>query len=110
MHDSGGHVTAHVDAQGSGYLTVADAMTADGWSVTVDGRAASLLVGDHGLATVAVPAGAHTVDFRYWPPGFSTGLILTGVGGVLLVVLIVLEMRRRRRPPGQVTGAGSASG
>lgn len=94
-----GSVTVEVRAAGAGYLTVADAMTAPGWTVRVDGHRAALLIGDHALGTVAVPAGRHTVSFRYDPPGFRIGAAATGLGLLCLVALVVLQRRRRLPVP-----------
>jgi uncharacterized membrane protein YfhO len=99
LHDDSGRIDVRVQAQGSGYLTVADAMTVPGWSVTVDGRPAKLLVGDDAFGTVSVPSGTHAVAFRYSAPGFHAGLAMSGVGVAGVVVLMLLDQRRRR--PGQ---------
>lgn len=97
--DVGGLVSATVDAAGAGYVTLADSLTRKGWSVTVDGRRASLLVADHALGAVAVPAGHHQISFRYSPPGLRAGLGLTVVGLVSLAGLLIGDavLRRRRR-------------
>jgi hypothetical protein len=96
LRDDPGRIGVRVQAQGSGYLTVADAMVLRGWSVTVDGKHAPLLVGDHALGTVAVPAGVHTVEFRYHSPGFHAGLALSGLGLAGVIAMVVFDRRRRR--------------
>ena len=47
----------------------------------MDGAAASILPGRH--LAVAVTAGAHTVRFRYAPPGLVEGLALGGVAAAV---------------------------
>ncbi|HEX2132070.1 MAG TPA: YfhO family protein [Actinophytocola sp.] len=97
-------IEATVDAQGAGYLVVADALQV-GWEATVDGEPAELVPADHGLVAVAVPEGRHTVSLRYAAPYDNAGLWLTVGTGVLLVGLVVVDqllLRRRRHRREQV--------
>jgi hypothetical protein len=61
------------------------------WKVTVDGAPASLLRANYLMRGVAIPAGPHTVEFKYAPP--IAGLIVSIVGvltalGILGIVLV----------------------
>jgi hypothetical protein len=78
-----------VNAQGSGYLVLDDAIQS-GWKVTVDGAPATLLAADHAYVAVNVPAGQHTIRFWYpqpwsgpgpWISGFTILLLLGSLGG-----------------------------
>ena len=64
----------------------------DGWSVTVDGRDARPLRVDSVLRGVSVPAGTHTVSWRYQAPGLRAGLALS-VLGLLLIAALALWRR-----------------
>ncbi|MFD0744049.1 YfhO family protein [Phytohabitans flavus] len=88
-----------VDAQGAGYLVLADAIQPT-WQVTVDGKRADLVRADHALAAVAVPQGKHTVRFSYAPSGHDLGKWLTISTGAILLLAVLGEwwwLRRRRR-------------
>ena len=93
-------VSATVDAQGAGYLVVADADQV-GWKASVDGHSATLRAADQGLVAVAVPAGKHVVTLTYSAPRATLGLAVTAVSAVILVAGVVGEWwwwpRRRRR-------------
>lgn len=93
-------VEATVDAQGAGYLVVADADQV-GWEATVDGEPAELVPADQGVVAVAVPEGRHEVALRYAAPYDNAGLWLTLSTAVLLIALVVVDNvflgRRRRR-------------
>jgi Bacterial membrane protein YfhO len=92
-------VSATVDAQGAGYLVVADSDQV-GWKATVDGRSAPLRAADQGVVAVAVPAGRHVVTLTYAAPRAALGLAATGATAVVLVAAVVGEwwwIRRRRR-------------
>ncbi|GAA3389651.1 YfhO family protein [Cryptosporangium minutisporangium] len=87
-----------VDAEGAGYLVLADAIQPT-WRVTVDGRSADLVRADHGLAAVHVPAGTHTIEFAYAPKYADLGAWISAGTAVLLVVAVAgeyLHLRRRR--------------
>ncbi|EXG81430.1 YfhO family protein [Cryptosporangium arvum] len=87
-----------VDAEGAGYLVLADAIQST-WRVTVDGRPADLVRADHGLAAVHVPAGTHTIDFSYAPKYAGLGAWLSAGTAILLVAAVTGEwwyLRRRR--------------
>lgn len=85
-----------VDADGSGYLVVADSLT-EGWRATLDGRTVPIVRADHALAAVRVEAGRHVVVLEYRPPGQRLGLALSGVDGAFLVGLALAARRTRRR-------------
>jgi hypothetical protein len=88
-----------VDAEGDGYLVVADADQV-GWQATVDGEPAELLAADQGVVAVAVPEGRHTVQLRYVAPYGNAGLWLSLFTVVLLIGVVVadqLVLRRRGR-------------
>jgi hypothetical protein len=77
-------ITTSVDAQGAGYLVVADADQV-GWSASVDGRGAALVPADQGLVAVHVPEGTHTVVLRYDLPHQTAA---TWASIAMVVVLI----------------------
>ena len=95
VDDSGGHISADVDAAGAGYLVIADALQQPGWSVSIDGHAAKLVAADHAMGAVAVPAGVHRVTFEYHAPGQVAGAALSGVAVVLMIGIGILQRRRR---------------
>lgn len=106
LADGTDEITTTVDAQGSGYLVVADADQV-GWQATVDGRRADLVKADQGLVAVNVPAGTHTVALRYSLPQQTVGTWASGAVGLSLAAVPAGEwwwQRRRRRPgdPGAV--------
>ena len=100
--DDGAHIAADVTATGAGYLVVADAIQQDGWSVTVDGNAATLVHADAAMGAVAVPAGKHHVAFTYRAPLQRLGAALSA-GTALIMLGVLFWARRRRRPESAVT-------
>jgi hypothetical protein len=77
-------------------LVLAD-MAAPGWTTQVDGRDVPLLTADLVLRAVAVPAGEHTVAFRYRDPAVRAGLTVSVIGAIFTVALVAISFLPRRR-------------
>ncbi|MEZ0089260.1 YfhO family protein [Streptacidiphilus sp. EB129] len=104
-------VSTTVNAQGAGYLVVADADQA-GWAASVDGKPTALVAADQGLVAVDVPAGHHTVSLRLAVPHATSALVLSASTAGLMLVAVVGEFcwLRRRRAGTAPPGAGTAQG
>lgn len=68
----------------------------DGWTAYVDGVKTPLLHANTAFMGVELPAGEHTVELRYWMPGLTAGLALTGLGGLCLAGRIVFDCRKKK--------------
>jgi hypothetical protein len=84
----------HVQAQGAGYLVLADTIQS-GWRVSVDGVAAPLVPADHAFAAVAVGPGSHTVRFYYPGPLRGAGALISALTALALLSALAYEGRRR---------------
>ena len=98
VRDGGDTIEAVVDADGAGWLVVADSL--DDWTATVDGSSAPVVEADHAVGAVAVEGGTHRVVLSYTPSGWHTGLWVSG--GALLALLAIglagrISPRRRGR-------------
>jgi len=104
---SNARVVLHANLSRPGLVVLNDSW-APGWSVRVDGRAARPVRVNDVMRGVAVPAGAHQVEWRYRVPGLRAGVALTAIALVALCGGLVLLMRgrRRRRAVGAVGGVG----
>jgi hypothetical protein len=88
-----------LSADGPGYLVLTDAYY-PGWIATVDGSPAPILRADIMFRAVELPAGTHTVEFRFEPVAVKIGLWISGVTWVVvLTALILLDARNRKTPP-----------
>ncbi len=86
-------VTVEVDSPKGGTLLLRENYDS-GWRATVDGAPAGILATPDYFREVAVPAGRHTVDFRYRPWTFYAGMSISlmalaafAVTGVRAVVI-----------------------
>ena len=88
-------VTVRVTVDGT-VLVVHHAPLTVGWSATIDGREAPLLVANVAAMAVTVGAGEHEVRFAYEPAGLYAGGALSAAG---LLGCAGLAWSRRRRLP-----------
>lgn len=80
----GGSLTLDVDSPG-GFLVLADAYE-EGWSVSVDGQPAQLLLANGAFRAVPLPHGRCRVSFKYNPRGLLEGLGVFAASALGLVL------------------------
>jgi hypothetical protein len=85
-----------VDARQPVWLFVADA-NYPGWEATIDGASVPVFSAQVLGKAVAVPAGTHTVAFRFRSRSFQAGLAVTLTTLLATVVLLGWDVRRRGR-------------
>jgi len=66
-----------------------------GWRATVDGRKAEVLCADYVFRAVALPAGAHTVEFKFKSTSFAIGLVVSCVGVIAWFAWGVFFIKKR---------------
>ena len=89
-------VTLAIDAPRPGLVYAAESY-AEGWTATVDGAPAIIHPANYAFRAIDVPAGPSRIEFRYWPPGLTAGLIISSAS-VLLTVAVAAGMQTRRLP------------
>ena len=70
-----------------------------GWSATVDGQSAQVLLADYALRGVPIPQGNHTVILRYDPPLLRIGLVISAMTALLLVGAAIWSKSQASRGP-----------
>jgi uncharacterized membrane protein YfhO len=84
-----------------------------GWDVYLDGNKSDYLRVDYLLRGMAVPAGDHTIEFRFEPHSYKLGVALTSWFSLaiyaLLITALVVEWRKRNaKGPGKTDGPAKA--
>jgi hypothetical protein len=111
-------VVLTVDAPRPG-LVYASESYFDGWSARLNGAAAAILAANYAFRAIEVPAGNSRIEFHYWPPGLTWGLVVT-VGSAMLLglwagsrvydaLVPVTENERLMRPDNPNSQSGSPS-
>ena len=80
-----------VNTENPGILVMSDLYTPD-WSASIDGSEVKLYRANYAYRAVTVPAGQHTVIFRYSPRSYKIGVIMTLCGMTALLMIICRQL------------------
>jgi hypothetical protein len=94
--DGPNRVAARVNAPRTGYLVLADPYYG-GWSVTVDGKPATLLRADWTFRAVAVDAGQHEVVFSFFPRSLLAAGAVSAVAWLVALSGVAWQLMAARR-------------
>lgn len=95
-------VVLQVASEKPGILVMSDLYTPD-WRARIDGREVKLYRANYAYRAVSVPAGRHTVVFRYSPRSYKIGSAMTIFGIFVVMIICGLEIRRNGNDSGRLT-------
>ncbi len=61
----------------------------DGWTATVDGKDTNILNADYVLRALVIPAGKHTIEFKFNPQIVKTGSTISMASSAVLILLFL---------------------
>jgi hypothetical protein len=73
-------------------LVVSETYYPAGWKAYVDGSETEIYKTNYVLRSVSVPAGNHMIEFRFDPPLYMLGLIISNTSWGLIFVLFIVGM------------------
>lgn len=62
----------------------------EGWKVSIDGKEAKHFRANYILRSMIVPAGEHTIEFRFDPDSYNTGTNISYISSILLLLLLTV--------------------
>lgn len=68
-----------------------------GWQCYLNGTEVPVLKANIGFCAIEVPAGEHTIVWKYHTPGLRLGLFLSAISYVFFIMLLVKEKRHKKR-------------
>lgn len=60
-----------------------------GWNVTIDGKSAEHFRADYTLRALEIPAGKHTIEFKFEPQVVKTGSTITLISSIVMLLLLL---------------------
>lgn len=93
-HYSYNEVTVECETGAPGFLVLTDSLY-PGWEVTVDGQPERVYRADHIFRAVFLPAGRHTVAFRFVQPVFWWGVAVAALTSAGILAVMVVSYARR---------------
>jgi hypothetical protein len=90
------HVTIKLNMQTPGVVVLADSWDA-GWKARMSGRDLPVMIADHALRAVTVPAGEGTLEFSYEPASFTWGVRLAIAAFLAIIFVTAWDLSRFRR-------------
>ena len=87
------------EVEGDALAVFSEIYFPDGWSAYVDGVEVEYFAADYTLRGMELPAGKHTVEWRFKAPGWGVATTITGIcsWAILLglIAVAVFEIRKR---------------
>ena len=77
------------DSKKEGLAVFSEIYYENGWNAYIDGEKTSHFPVDYVLRAMMVPAGKHTIEFKFEPEVIQTGSIITLISGVGILFLLV---------------------
>lgn len=91
------------EAQGDAFAVFSEVYTAEGWRAFIDGREVKPLRADYILRALELPAGKHSVEWRYRAPrwalieGITLGFSIIVLIAIILTIIIPIINARRQK-------------
>ena len=95
------HLKYNSNNSNPGLAVFSEMYYAEGWNATIDGKAVSHFRADYVLRAMEIPAGKHSIEFRFEPQVVKTGSAIALISFILMILLlggaIYLEQKKAKQ-------------
>ena len=88
-----GYARFSVNGVGNDETVITTIPAEDGWKMTIDGQPAELEKYQDAFLAFKVPAGSHTVELSFTPPGLKAGAAASCAGVVCLAAFVFIDKK-----------------
>ncbi|MDP4263886.1 MAG: YfhO family protein [Bacteroidota bacterium] len=81
-------VTYKSSATTTQFAVFSEVYYSEGWNAYIDGKKTDYVKTDYTLRGMNVPAGNHTIEFKFEPSSFERGKLITSIGQILVLLLL----------------------
>ena len=93
------HLKYSSNNKNNGFAVFSEMYYKNGWNATIDGKESEIIRVDYALRGLNIPAGKHTVEFKFEPQVVKTGstiALLSSIGMVLLLAGGIYFERKKK--------------
>jgi hypothetical protein len=83
------HLTYVANSKNNGFAVFSEMFYANGWKATIDGENAKIYQVDYVLRGLEIPAGKHTIEFKFEPQVVKTGSTIALISFIGMILLLV---------------------
>lgn len=76
-------------SQANGFAVFSEIYYPKGWIATIDGKDTGIIRADYVLRALSIPAGKHTIEFKFQPPAYVTGNKITTASSWLMLLVLL---------------------
>jgi len=71
----------------------------EGWNAYIDGEPAEYFRANYTLRGMIIPAGSHTVEFKFEPQSYATASTISSISGVVICLILAFSIYKNYRSP-----------
>ncbi|MEA3445373.1 MAG: YfhO family protein, partial [Bacteroidota bacterium] len=83
------HLTYRSISSNAGLAVFSEIYYPSGWNVSIDGQEAELVRVNYVLRALKIPAGEHTIEFKFEPKSYFTGEKISIASSIILALILI---------------------